>query len=1015
MNRSKLALSAIAAATLAVSGCLTEDPANKAPQINTATNQVSLTALETVSIPFTVSDEDSKSLSISLNSAPTWVTLANNKLIVSPANPDAGTHSVIIEATDGKNVVSRTLSLTVAENNPLPALTDYRQRPLQDEVFYFVMTDRFHDGDTSNNEGDPSDPLASGGLDKTKDGFYHGGDLQGLTEKLSYIEDLGATAIWLTPILKNKAIQGDSAGYHGYWTLDFTSIDPHLGGNDGLKEFIAAAHERNLKVYFDIIVNHSADVIKYEECHNDDGSLVNGVTACTYKSLDQVAEGDDYTPFIPVGEEIAKTPSWLNDIQYYHNQGESTWVGENSIYGDFSGLDDIDTDNPFVVDGFIDVFKDIVNDFRPDGFRVDTVKHVNVEFWQEFTPAILEYARAEDTDGLGTNGAGIENFTLFGEVYSSDANILSYYTTEATLPSVLDFGFQSAIAGVINGDGYVTGDEHPLTTLFNNDDKFNDADSDATMLVNFVGNHDMGRFAGMLGDYLDWEDKAVAKVDLAHAAMYFMRGVPVIYYGAEQGFIGTGGDKAARQDMMPSEVEYYNDTDMLGTDQTSADANFITDHPFYLKWREYSRLLRQHETLRNGVQHIRTSTIDNIYAVSRFDEAAQEEYLIVFNFNSDRSKVASVPALADIYSGVYGIEGDLLASAGNINVSVPASSLVILKATGITDMAAPVFADSGIDGPADGAYVSGLLSYEVNITGAGSRDIPTYTVEMQVSEDAGSTWSTVATDKTYPYTLHYNTKQVNNGDSIQVQFIATNLSADSVTSAARELTVANGTPEITIDYEGMTTGKRAAVTYSNGSTQTYAAEAPFDIEWDMSSDALITFYTPGSGGAVTADEPVWVTRTDVLTNAVVNGDTLLNTLYINVEGDISSTADNDAGTGIQAFDQSNATEIEGTGVRGSLNSWGITEMTYSNGTYHVAITLALDEYGYKFSTDPWDNAFNLGSGVSANGLYNNGSSGNLSQKITTAGSYDFYLLGGDLDGVPGTIEYIHIVDQVIAP
>ena len=110
----------------------------------------------------------------------------------------------------------------------------------------------------TNNQGDPADPYAHGGFDPTDKGMYHGGDIRGLTDKLDYIEGLGVTAIWLTPILKNKAVQGDSAGYHGYWTLDFTRLDPHLGSNEEMKAFIKAAHARGIKVFFDIIVNHTA-------------------------------------------------------------------------------------------------------------------------------------------------------------------------------------------------------------------------------------------------------------------------------------------------------------------------------------------------------------------------------------------------------------------------------------------------------------------------------------------------------------------------------------------------------------------------------------------------------------------------------------------------------------------------------------------------------------------------------------------------------------------------------------
>ena len=106
------------------------------------------------------------------------------------------------------------------------------------------------------------------GFDPTSKGFYNGGDLAGLLGRLDYIQGLGTTSIWLTPSFKNKAVQledGPSAGYHGYWITDFTQIDPHLGTNAELSALIDAAHARRMKVYFDIITNHTADVIGYEE------------------------------------------------------------------------------------------------------------------------------------------------------------------------------------------------------------------------------------------------------------------------------------------------------------------------------------------------------------------------------------------------------------------------------------------------------------------------------------------------------------------------------------------------------------------------------------------------------------------------------------------------------------------------------------------------------------------------------------------------------------------------------
>jgi len=140
-----------------------------------------------------------------------------------------------------------------------------------DQNFYFVMADRFDNGTAANDNGGlpPGKQEGQSGFDPTGKGWYHGGDLEGLRDRLDYIKRLGTTAIWLTPSFKNKAVQNNngfpSAGYHGYWITDFTQIDPHLGTNDDLRGLIRDAHRLGMKVYFDVITNHTADVIRYQE------------------------------------------------------------------------------------------------------------------------------------------------------------------------------------------------------------------------------------------------------------------------------------------------------------------------------------------------------------------------------------------------------------------------------------------------------------------------------------------------------------------------------------------------------------------------------------------------------------------------------------------------------------------------------------------------------------------------------------------------------------------------------
>ncbi len=564
------------------------------------------------------------------------------------------------------NVVSA--QTTSIENNisfhaKAAKLAPYQERDFQDEVFYFVLPDRFYNGDKSNDLGAPADDkkraLSRGGFDKSHKGMYHGGDLAGLTQKLPYLDNMGITAIWLTPVLRNQAMQAGTSGYHGYWILDFTEIDPHLGSNAELKHFIAQAHKRNIKVFFDIITNHTADVIKYEECHGKDGLgwIVKG-NECPFKSLAELVEGDSYTPLIPVGSENLKTPSWLNDIDVYHNQGDSHWAGESSIRGDFAGLDDVNTDSEKVVTGMIDIYKKIINEFKPDGFRIDTVKHVNMEFWQDFSPALMAHAKTQ----------GIDNFTMYGEVYSFEPELLSRFTVAGKLPSVLDFALQGALQKtLVEQQG-----TDVLAALFAKDHLYRTTHDDientnANQLVNFTGNHDMGRFAYSLtqSKYNYSESAQIQRNLLAHAMLYFSRGVPVIYYGDEQGFVGDGNDQASRQDMMPSKVASYNDDDLLATDKTTAADNFDTTHMFYQTFAKYAELFQQYPALRFGQQTTLYSQREpGVFALQRVhsDKGKEQKLIVVYNTSTQAQDLTAIINKQDttlLYQSATSVEGKI--------------------------------------------------------------------------------------------------------------------------------------------------------------------------------------------------------------------------------------------------------------------------------------------------------------------------------------------------------------------
>ena len=582
------------------------------------------------------------------------------------------------------------------------APTSFRDRPPEDEVIYFLLPDRFANGDPSNDRGGLSGDRLATGFDPTSKAFYNGGDLKGVLQHLDYIQGLGATTIWVAPIFKNKPVSGgpghESAGYHGYWITDFTDVDPHFGTRADFKALVDAAHARGMKVYMDIVANHTADVIRYRECPD---------RACPYRSkadypyvrkggihgppINAGFQGDDaahqtvenfsrltspdwaYTPYVPAGEEHEKKPDWLNDPIYYHNRGGSIFKGESSTYGDFGGLDDLQTEDPRVVKGFIDIYGQWIDDFGVDGFRIDTARHVNPEFWRAFIPAMLARAKAR----------GVPNFHIFGEVYDPDPAILASFTRDDAYPAVLDFGFQAAVTDV------VAKNQPPsrLARLFAADADFEGGAAGARRLPTFLGNHDMGRFAWFVkqADPAAGEDEIQRRVILGHAMMFFLRGQPVIYAGDEQGFVGTGGDQDSRQSLYASRVPEYLKTPLIGTTTGAGQDHFDPSHPIYRALAEMAAIRSKDPALRRGDQVIRAAGEDpGLFAVSRHDPDTGAETLVVFN--TSRTPITAQVSVDDrsrTWRALHGTCASAAAAPTSYPVSVAGLDYIICTSPGV--------------------------------------------------------------------------------------------------------------------------------------------------------------------------------------------------------------------------------------------------------------------------------------------------------------------------------------------
>lgn len=547
-----------------------------------------------------------------------------------------------------------------ASPNPAPNVVVPRfTHPGAGQIFYFVLPDRFANGSAANDRGGLPGGPETHGFEPGSITDYHGGDFAGLTSRLNYLQGLGVTAVWVTPPFLNQPVRtrargGHTAGYHGYWILDFLQIDPHLGTDAEFRAFVREAHARGLKVCLDIITNHTADVIRYEgdttyrdtrtvPYRNAAGQPFD-LRAAAFNGLGDpnafptltVGRSFPLPPRLPAGAENAKNPAWLNDPTLYHNRGNSVVkeAPESAIYADFRGLDGVMTEHPRVVRGFIDVYRHWLEDYGIDAFRIDTAKHVNAEFWQAFVPALRARARE----------LGRPDFLQFGEVYDGEGRpgLLSEFSTgPGSLDATLDFGFFVAARKFVSQGAAAS----ELADFFAQDDYYTDHDSNVHSTTTFLGNHDAGRF----GWFLTQDNPRASPAQLAdlarlgHGLLYLSRGQPVVYYGDEQGMVGHGDHERSREDMFPSSASEYREAALLGTSRTGADDKFDTTHAFYRLLHDLGALRAAHPALRTGAMIPRATGQAGLLAFSRIERNEKIEFLVVMNNSRNETLARPVP------------------------------------------------------------------------------------------------------------------------------------------------------------------------------------------------------------------------------------------------------------------------------------------------------------------------------------------------------------------------------------
>ena len=549
-------------------------------------------------------------------------------------------------------VVSVLLSISTISVGAAPATTKVG---LSQDLIYFVMPDRYKDGDKKNND--------NGGFNTSLTAFYHGGDLKGLTgtcepgdDGLARIKSLGFTAVWLTPVVTQQEAIGAGSGYHGYWGVDFLNVDPHLGTNADMLEFSKCAKKLGLKIILDVVTNHTGDVIKY---------------------LGNEA-------YLPAESKKLKNPAWLNDLNNYHNVGDmgSCWgVGNCTKLGDFYGLDDLATEKPVVYKGWADVYGKWISQYGISGFRVDTARHVDDKFFKNWSPLIQATAKKSN----------INDFTIFGEVFDYSTFNLMTYVRQNKIQTILDFPFQAKATEYASGYSNAAA----LTALFENDDYYTSAQSSASNLVTFLGNHDVGRVGYTIASKrLQPAGQLLPRTNLANALMYFSRGIPVVYYGDEVGMTGSnsGKDQFARQDMFATDIELWkNETRVGGSPIGNGDAFTATSQsPVAQYLIKLAQIRRENPALANGPMLERYSKYA-LYVISKKDVVENREYLVAFN-NSDTDEIVEVTTATSSggWSQVLGTT-DVTTNQNKVTFTVPALSTIVLKANSPIDQFATKF------------------------------------------------------------------------------------------------------------------------------------------------------------------------------------------------------------------------------------------------------------------------------------------------------------------------------------
>jgi len=359
----------------------------------------------------------------------------------------------------------------------------------QADFIYLLMPDRFANGNASN---DKFEDMADTNHDRGNPFFRHGGDLQGVTQHLDYLKELGVTAIWMTPVIENNQFLTNEGGamrsaYHGYGFTDHYNVDKRLGGNEAYKKLSDAAHKLGIKIVQDAVYNHVG---------------INHWFLKDMPSKDWLNQWDKYTNTTYKDQPLFDIHASAKDIKEVRNG----WFT--------SFLPDLNQNNPFVANFLIQHALWSVETFDLDAWRIDTYIYNDLYFMNKCNQALLtEYPKIHIFGESAVN-------TVISQAYFTKNNLAIPF--KSNLPGALDFVLEEAMYEALNHDfGWNEGVSRIYTVLAQDM-----VYADPAKNVNFLENHDHNRFFSVIGEDFD-------KYKMGVTWLMTLRGIPHFYYGTE--------------------------------------------------------------------------------------------------------------------------------------------------------------------------------------------------------------------------------------------------------------------------------------------------------------------------------------------------------------------------------------------------------------------------------------------------------------------------------------------------